>query len=58
MPNTERVTGPGKGMISLIVVLVLCVLSAGLIWTLHKDRYVDPLDPIAKNAAPAPTAAH
>jgi hypothetical protein len=58
MANTERVTGPGKGMVWLVVVLVLCGLATSLLWTLHKHRYVDPLDPISPTEAPASVATH
>jgi len=45
-------------MFWLTVVLALCVVTTGFIWTLHKRLYSDPLDPISKAEAPASVAAH
>jgi hypothetical protein len=62
MSNSERVTGPGNGLVSLAVVLLLCVLTTAGIWTLHKRRFVDPLETVvpqgSTHQAPQPVSAH
>jgi len=45
-------------MLWLSVVLVLCALTTGFIWTLHKKLYTSPLDPSSSTEAPASDAAH
>ena len=51
MSNSEQVTGPGNGLISLVLVLLLCVLATAGIWTLHKHRYVNPLETVTQDGS-------
>ena len=55
MSNSEKLTGPGKGAIGVILVLLLTAGTWLGIWELHKHYYADPMNPIAptqSNASP------
>jgi hypothetical protein len=48
----EQVTGPNNGLIPLILVLLMCAFTAGLLWTLHVKYYLNPINPL-QPVAPA-----
>jgi hypothetical protein len=55
MSNSENVTGPGKGFIGVVAVLLLTVGTWLGLWGMHKRWYVHPMNPIApveSNAGP------
>ena len=53
MENTEKVTGPGRGIFPLLAVIVLTVATWGGLWELHKMWYNPPLNPLGSVEAPA-----
>ncbi|HXC25450.1 MAG TPA: hypothetical protein VNU46_06005 [Gemmatimonadaceae bacterium] len=46
MSNSEKVTGPGKGAIGVVAVLLLTAATWLGLWEMHKRMYVSPINPI------------
>ena len=46
MSNSENVTGPSKGILGVVLVLLLTAGTWFGLWTLHQHYYVDPMNPI------------